>query len=83
MQYNYSSLLSRDAAPKSHQVRQNRLRLLNPPLLLFIQIKYFVVFDWFKAPLVILHNQPALTKFGRCKQFTIDSMVSWLRNEID
>ena len=33
--------------------------------------------------LVIIHDQPALTKFGRYKQFTIDSVVYWLGNEVD
>ena len=30
MQYNYSSLLSRDAAPKSHQVRPEPLKTFEP-----------------------------------------------------
>ena len=29
-------------------------------------------------PRLILHNQPALNKFGRCKQYTIDSMETRL-----
>ena len=30
---------------------------------------------------LILHNQLALTKFGRCEQYINDSMVYWLGNE--
>ena len=32
---------------------------------LFIEIIYFTVSDWLQIPWLILHNQPALTKFGR------------------
>ena len=65
MQYNYSSLLNRDAAPESHQVRQESLNTFEPSATNY-SFKILVVSDWFKAPRVILHNQTALTKFGRC-----------------
>ena len=65
MQYNYSSLLNRDAAPESHQVRPESLKTFEPSAINY-SFKILVVSDWFKAPRVILHNQTALTKFGRC-----------------
>ena len=32
---------------------------------------------------LFLHNQPALTKFGRYKQYTIDLMIYLVGNEVD
>ena len=32
----------------------------------------------FPIPRLVLHNQPALKKIGRCKQYTIDSMETRL-----
>ena len=65
MQYNYSSLLNRDAAPESHQVRPESLKTFEATAINY-SFKLLVVSDWLKAPRVILHNQTALTKFGRC-----------------
>ena len=41
--------------------------------------KISAVCDWLQ---LILHNQLALTIFGRCKQYTIDSMVYFVENEV-
>ena len=39
MQYNYSSLLNRDAAPESHQVRPESLKTFEPSAII-IHSKY-------------------------------------------
>ena len=49
MQYNYSSLLNRDAAPESHQVRPESLKTFEPFAINY-SFKILVVSDWFKAP---------------------------------
>ena len=37
--------------------------------------------DWLASiPLLILHDQLALTKFGRCEQYTIDDIFDWKRD---
>ena len=77
MQYNYSSLLNRDAAPESHQVRPESLKTLEPSAINY-SFKILVVSDWFKAPRVILHNQTALTKFGRCQETRLKQTKSQL-----
>ena len=42
--------------------------------IIVIHLRYFAVSDWLKlSPRLILHNQSALAKFGRCEQYTIDS----------
>ena len=46
----------------------------------YYSFKIFHRFWLAKIPWLILHNQLALTKFGRCEQQTIDSMVYWLEN---
>ena len=46
----------------------------------YFSFKIFHRFWLAKIPWLILHNQLALTKFGRCEQQTIDSMVYWLEN---
>jgi len=48
-----------------------------------IHSKYFAVSDWLITPGKILHNQPPLIKYGRYEQYTIDSMVYLLGNEVD
>ena len=45
-----------------------------------IRLKYFAVLIG-SNPLLILHNQPALTKFGRCAQYKTDSMVYLIGHE--
>ena len=49
MQYNYSSLLNRDAAPESHQVRPESLKTFEPFAINY-SFKILVVSDWFKPP---------------------------------
>ena len=47
---------------------------------LYYSFEIFRCFWLAPFPWLILHNQLALTIFGRCKQYTIDSMVYLIRN---
>ena len=50
-------------------------------IIIIINSKYFAVSDWLKSSASFFLNQPVLTKFGRCQQYTINSKVYLLGNE--
>ena len=49
----------------------------------YCSFKIFCCFLLAPIHRLILHNQPALTNFGRWEQYTIDAMIYVFRNEVD
>ena len=49
----------------------------------YCSFKIFCCFLLAPIHWLILHNQPALTNFGRWEQYTIDAMIYVFRNEVD